>query len=428
MKPTPDPVVVVGGGVAGLAAAALLARAGRPVLLCEGSPSLGGRAATRERDGFHLNLGPHALYVGGPGAGVLAELGIQPRGGTPRTSGYALYRGRLFTLPVGFVSLLTTGLLSAAEKIEAGRLLARLPSFDARSLDGVALSDWLGRTVQHPQVRRLLLTLGRLTTYVHAPDRQSAGAVVAQIQLALGPGVLYLDGGWQQLVDALRDRAGALGARIEVGRAVERIVQEGGVLGVRFADGQVERASAVVLAVGLAAAAKLIESRTSVHAAAETVLPARAACLDVALSKLPRPRALFALGIDQPLYLSVHSASARLAPPGAALIHVAKYLSPDAPAGDDDRQELEALLDLVQPGWRARVVFSRFLPQLTVTAIDRADAGGVPGRPAPEGADLPGLYLAGDGVGPDGLLVHASLASARQAAEAIAGGAARQAA
>ena len=49
-------------------------------------------------------------------------------------------------------------------------------------------------------------------------------------------------------------------------------------------------------------------------------------CLDVALSSLPDKDVLFALGVDRPLYFSVHSAHAKLAPEGGALIHVSKYL------------------------------------------------------------------------------------------------------
>ena len=41
-------------------------------------------------------------------------------------------------------------------------------------------------------------------------------------------------------------------------------------------------------------------------------------CLDVALSSLPDKDALFALGVDRPLYFSVHSAYAKLAPNGGA--------------------------------------------------------------------------------------------------------------
>ena len=50
--------VVVGGGVAGLASAALLARDGWSVDLVEQQPTFGGRAGTWERDGFRFDTGP----------------------------------------------------------------------------------------------------------------------------------------------------------------------------------------------------------------------------------------------------------------------------------------------------------------------------------------------------------------------------------
>ena len=50
----------------------------------------------------------------------------------------------------------------------------------------------------------------------------------------------------------------------------------------------------------------------------------------------------------------VHSAAARLAPGGAALVHTMRYLEPNEKI-DRHRPvaELEAVMDLVQPGWRA---------------------------------------------------------------------------
>lgn len=59
--------IVVGGGLAGLAAATYLARAGARVTVLEKSANLGGRAASDSPQGFALNRGVHALYTGGPG-------------------------------------------------------------------------------------------------------------------------------------------------------------------------------------------------------------------------------------------------------------------------------------------------------------------------------------------------------------------------
>ena len=83
-------------------------------------------------------------------------------------------------------------------------------------------------------------------------------------------------------------------------------------------------------------------------------------------------------------------------------------------------RELEELLDRVQPGWREFTVRRRFLPELVVShALVTAERGGFLGRPSLEVPEMPGLYLAGDWVGAEGLLADASLASARRAAQAL---------
>ena len=60
-------VMVVGGGLAGLAAATTAARQGRRVTLLEARSEAGGRARTTTQDDFLLNEGPHALYLQGEG-------------------------------------------------------------------------------------------------------------------------------------------------------------------------------------------------------------------------------------------------------------------------------------------------------------------------------------------------------------------------
>ncbi|WP_341231605.1 FAD-dependent oxidoreductase, partial [Nocardioides salarius] len=54
-------VVVVGGGIAGLAAAHQLALAGRDVLLLEGSPETGGKLRAREVAGVGVDVGAEAM-------------------------------------------------------------------------------------------------------------------------------------------------------------------------------------------------------------------------------------------------------------------------------------------------------------------------------------------------------------------------------
>jgi protoporphyrinogen oxidase len=65
-------VVVLGGGVAGLAAGYYLARDGAAVTVVERGPVVGGLCASFQSHGFTLDLGPHKLYSVVPG--ILDEI------------------------------------------------------------------------------------------------------------------------------------------------------------------------------------------------------------------------------------------------------------------------------------------------------------------------------------------------------------------
>ncbi|HYO51148.1 MAG TPA: FAD-dependent oxidoreductase [Chloroflexia bacterium] len=420
-------VVVVGGGLAGLAAASYLARAGRRVTLFEKSASVGGRAISQERNGFYFNLGAHALQADSQATKVLAELGVPYTGGKPGKI-WAACDGKLDTLPTGPMSLLRTGLLSPAAKWEAARLLLGMQSTDPDSLRSVSLQEWLQSSTSSPQVRRLMEATARVLTYTNAPQALSTGLFVEQMRAASKSGVIYLDGGWQTLVDGLRRTAERSGVEIVTGMRVEAIEHDNGkVTGVRLHGGKHRPAQAVVVAVSANDAAQLVEKGGGENAAlsrwAEQSVHVQFACLDVALRRLPHPDRVVVLGIDRPLFFSAQSVYSKVAPEGSALVYTVKYLDPTRPTeAEQDRRELEEWLDLIQPGWREQVVEQRVLPHLTVAnAMVTAAHGGMSARPGPQVPGISNLYVAGDWVGPRGMLVSASLASARLAAQMIAG-------
>jgi phytoene dehydrogenase-like protein len=407
-----DELAVVGGGLAGLTAAIVMARAGQRVRLFERSASLGGRATTTEERGFELNLGPHALYRAGRGMAVLRELGVEVSGRIPRAAGFAVHAGVLHALPVGFVSMLSTSLLPLGAKLETASLLARIARLDATALDRVSVAEWVGG-FSEPRSRELLTALIRLSTYSTAHDLLSAGAALAQLQLAVRANVLYLHHGWNTLVASLTEKARAAKVAIETEARVESVSEDGDAVRLGFRGGRTLSVGALVLALGPVDALRLVGATLPEPLAP----PIRAACLDLGLDALPRPGAHFALGIDRPTYLSVHSATAELAPSGAALIHAARYLESDEEPQDAHLDELEALVDLVQPGWRERVVVRRFLPRLLVShGLPLASRGGLLGRPTERVPGHGRVFFAGDWVGSEGQLADASLASGQRAA------------
>ena len=115
-------VIVVGGGLAGLSAAALVARAGRSVIVVEKSSHLGGRAATHVRDEIHWNLGPHALYCHGHAFRLFRELGISFTGRFPDPGrGLLVAREATYSIPAGIGSFLGSRLLTVREKWRLAR-------------------------------------------------------------------------------------------------------------------------------------------------------------------------------------------------------------------------------------------------------------------------------------------------------------------
>lgn len=413
-------VAVVGGGLGGLATAALLAREGRSVVLFERARAVGGRATTTAEHGFLLNLGPHALYGDGAAIHVLRDLGIEPRGVTPGPdAALGLSGGRLHPFPATATTFLTSRILTAGAKLEAVRTLLGLRRLDTRPLARVSLADWAASAIRRDDARRLVLTVLRVATYAADQERISAGAAIAQFQMADRKGVSYLHGGWQTLVDRLRDTAQRYGARIVSSARVASVDHTDRAQGVTLADGARQMAETVVLATGPRDVAALLPDLPSFGESLAALRPVRAACLDLALETLPRPDARIALGVDRPLYLSVHSSFASLAPTGGAVIHAAKYLSSKEDARDAER-EIEALVDLAQPGWRSYVAARRFMPSLTVAnALPTAETGGLAGRPGSEVPGVDGLYVVGDWVGGEGMLADAALASARSVATRV---------
>ncbi|HEY4331410.1 MAG TPA: hypothetical protein VGM78_02525, partial [Ilumatobacteraceae bacterium] len=148
-----------------------------------------------------------------------------------------------------------------------------------------------------------------------------------------------------------------------------------------------------------------------------------AAALDLAVGRvLDRP----VFGIDEPLYLSPHAPTAKLAPAGCGLVSLLRYV-PDGESADhdDDDDRVAAGRDHARLRRLAEqvgiagddIVHERYLHRLLVAnAFPTARGGGLRGRPTVDALGLPGVFLAGDWVGSEYQLADASSASGEAAA------------
>jgi phytoene dehydrogenase-like protein len=382
------PVVVAGAGLAGLAAGATAALAGARVIILESSLA-GGRARTQKRDGFRFNEGPHALYQGGPGARVLSRLRVTTHGHpAPLRTARALIAGTPRPFPAA----------------QYAQVIAQAAAAIPDEWAGASAAEWIDASGLRGEAAMVAAAAVRVTTYVADLDRLPASVAITQIQLSLR-GVSYLDGGWQQLVCGLAATALAAGAEIRQHARVEQLAGTPGAWEVHT-TGEIIPAAAVVVAVGRpAAAARLLPAGPQWETPGHPVV---AACLDMGLKC---PDARFVLGIDQPLYMSPHAPPGDLAPAGCGLVHLLRY-GVTRPVADRDELWAFATATSIR---RDEVVVERFLPRMTVATHLPSPQQGLTGRPPVVVPDSPGVFIAGDWVGPEGWLADCSLTSGERA-------------
>jgi len=144
------PVLIVGGGLSGLACATTLTKAGRPFKLFEGSNRWGGRAGSDRRDGYILDRGFQVFLDAYPtAAGMLdfAALDLKPfaSGALVVTGGGLKQMADPFRHPGGLFKTLV-GPLPPADLLRLGRLTLKLRSLQperALSVPDVSTLEFL---------------------------------------------------------------------------------------------------------------------------------------------------------------------------------------------------------------------------------------------------------------------------------------------
>jgi len=240
-------VVVIGAGIAGLAAANALAGAGVECVVLEARDRIGGRLHTASLGGWPADLGGSWIHTpeGNPLRAFAEQAGIGCRGANPlpELAGYDCGEGRrLLDLEVGASLDLQMEAFPAAQE----RLLAELGP-GASAADGI--EAFVTQAGLPPGPAR------RARQGLHAIiEADSAGAAADQSLRWMWNeteyGGDYLgdvpEGGYRRVVEAL-----AAGLDLRLGTEVTEVAWSAGGVRVRCASGRVEEGSHVVVTVPL---------------------------------------------------------------------------------------------------------------------------------------------------------------------------------
>lgn len=268
-------VVVIGGGIAGLATAALLASRGYAVDLLEKSDELGGRVGSSERDGFRFDTGAswylmpevfeHFFALLGTSAEAELDLTVldpsyrvffeddpEPVDVRPdRDANRALFE----SLEPGAGAKFDDYLRSADDTYDVALRRFLYNNFDAPtrllSADvlrrGPALGRLLTRSLSsHVAARfddpRLRQLLGYPAVFLGSSPTRAPGIYHLMSRLDLGDRVLYPQGGFTRLIEVIAALAERHGAKLHTGaRATAILTDDSGrrggphVVGVEYA-------------------------------------------------------------------------------------------------------------------------------------------------------------------------------------------------
>ncbi|WP_417218346.1 phytoene desaturase family protein [Arthrobacter sp.] len=309
-------ITVVGGGIAGLASAGLLARDGHEVTLLERSSGLGGRAGRYAADGFSFDTGPswylmpevidHWFRLMGTSAAE--QLDLVPLAPAYRTwfQGHAapidVHSGRAAATSVfeamdpGSGERLGSYLDSAAQTYQMAKEHFLYDDFQDKrgllhpqvlrrglrlaGLLGTPLARFIGRRFRDPRQRQLL---GYPAVFLGTDPYRAPAMYHLMSHLDLADGVLYPQGGFAAVVDALARTARAAGAEIRTSSTVTHIETADAPAPGRW-PAQVSRRRSAVRSVGYA------DATGAAHVVPADVVVAAADLHHVETTLLPRKR------------------------------------------------------------------------------------------------------------------------------------------
>lgn len=411
-------VTVLGGGIAGLTASIYLAQSGKKVLLLDKASKLGGRGISNTIGDAHLNLGAHALYTNC--IEILNEVGVTVSGKLPKLSGAFILGDQSKQMKIiEAFNLFLGNHLKWKEKMEFIRFYRHIRKMDLDEINDISLEEYLNRIITSHCVKNLILAFVRVSTFTSNSELISAGVAIGQLRSAK---VMYINDGWQSIVNDLIKKANQLGVTIQNSTIVSKITGSYPNINLILKNDTRINTNCLLSTINPNDLVKLIDEpiSDSFLQKCNQMIPVKAACLDLVMKGLPNPKLNFALGVDQPWYFSNHSTVAKLSKEGESVVHIMKYLnSVNETDSSKDEEELESLLDLVQPGWREYVISRRYLPKLVVSNDIKKPFHKLDNNLSNNEVGLEGIYVAGDWVGETELLLNASLKSAKNATKLI---------
>jgi protoporphyrinogen oxidase len=403
-------VAVVGGGVAGLAAAYRLLQKGHQVSLFEAGPSLGGLVRTFEVGGGRIESFYHHLFASDTTIiRLINDLGLGDRL-VWRDSKVGFFQdGRIydFVTPLDLLRFRPLPLLDRVRLGLMGLRLRREERWD--QFEDVTAHDWIVKNVS-PRVFDVVWGPLLRGKFGEAGDEVSMAWLWSKIHLRFasrrsGPmqkeQLAYLLGSFGVYVDELGRRLREAGAEVRVGTPVQEVIVEGGrARGLLLAGGERVPADAVIAAMASHVFERLAPALPDDYRSKLTSVRWQwALCMVLALRESFSPIYWLNIAESGMPFLAVVEHTNFMGPEhygGQHVLYISNYLRPDHPYFDLSEEQLWQVflpaLQRINPRFSDDWVKERWLfkgphaQPIVTTGYRRL----IPEHRTP----IPGLYLA----------------------------------
>lgn len=423
MRPDYD-AIVLGSGVGGCCAAALLAYSGKRVLLAEKRSYLGGRFSTVNRDGYLCATGGLAVPVGRNLEEVCDKVGV-PSGVKPSSKVGIWLDGKLYNAAEGgFTRRIIREVAETPE--EARRVLDALNRAMQWQPPGndISFKQWLEQYTANPRIHGMFqATISSLLT-VNSHELP-AGEYFKVIKVISPLTFGFIEGGslslWERMAELIRQAGGEVCTGTAASKILVHRQKATGVHLRRNNDTHEVKAPLVISNLGPVATASLVDSdymEMSYQRQLEQLTPTAIMWLHFSSDELLLPYSAVSVGCSRRVnMIDVPSFEAEgVAPPGKHLYTVGAAPQDSLQPGDL-KTEFAAVMDDLRdiiPG------FDQHCNVLTKTCYRGKWPGfrTVPGSRPSHRTPVENLYNVGDGVCPSGY--EGSMGAAKSAQDVLA--------
>jgi phytoene desaturase len=220
-------VLVIGSGIGGLSAAALLVAAGYKTIVVEKSPRIGGRYSTIDHKGFKITTGAIEIEMGGVIQKVFDAVGAKLEAKIASTFKYRI-NGKDYDMPAkGGMRAFVAALAESEE--ETNRVMGGLKKALAwqEPADNITLRQWVQQYTENERIIRAFWSLVSPTHFVN-DDELSAGKFFAYLKAPKASAVGIAPRGPLELMESLQKGIEAKGGQVWTKCAATKIAVEGG--------------------------------------------------------------------------------------------------------------------------------------------------------------------------------------------------------